>query len=39
MKAAFDAKPLMLDELKGKVDIKWFGHAGFKIQFKDEKDI
>jgi len=25
--------------LKGKVDIKWFGHAGFKIAFKDELDI
>ena len=23
----------------GKVDIKWMGHAGFKIQFKDEKNM
>ena len=24
-------KPLKHDPMKGKVDIKWFGHAGFKI--------
>ena len=32
-------KPLKHDPMKGKVDIKWFGHAGFKIQFKDKDDI
>ena len=26
-----DARPLTLEKLKGKVDLKWFGHAGFKI--------
>lgn len=31
MKAKLDEKPLTHDTLKGKVDIKWFGHAGFKI--------
>jgi len=24
-------KPLKHEPMKGKVDIKWFGHAGFKI--------
>ena len=27
------------DTLKGKVDIKWFGHSGFKISFKDASDF
>jgi cytosine/adenosine deaminase-related metal-dependent hydrolase len=36
MKAKIDARPLQLEKLKGKVDLKWFGHAGFKIQFLDE---
>ena len=31
MKAKLDEKPLTHEPLKGKVDIKWFGHAGFKI--------
>ena len=31
MKAKLDAKPLTMEPMKGKVDIKWFGHAGFKI--------
>ena len=39
MKAKMDARPLTLEALKGKVDIKWFGHAGFKIQFKDAEDV
>lgn len=39
MKAKLDEKPLTHEELKGKVDIKWFGHAGFKVQFKDDKDV
>ena len=39
MKAKIDARPLSLEKLKGKVDLKWFGHAGFKIQFLDEKDV
>lgn len=28
--------PLKEEELKGKVDIKYYGHAGIKISFKDE---
>ena len=39
MKEKMDARPLELEKLKGKVDIKWFGHAGFKIQFKDAEDV
>lgn len=39
MKAKIDAKPLQHEALKGKVDIKWYGHAGFKIQFKDKDDV
>lgn len=39
MKAKMDAKPLTHDTLKGKVDIKWYGHCGFKIGFKDDKDV
>ena len=35
MKAKMDARPLTEDELKGKVDVKYFGHAGFKIHFLD----
>jgi len=38
MKAKLDAKPLVQDKLKGKLDIKWFGHAGFKLSFLDEKE-
>ena len=33
------AMPLKLSEMKGKVDIKWYGHAGFKITFKDAEDV
>ena len=29
--AKIDARPLVHEALKGKVDCKWFGHAGFKI--------
>ena len=29
-------KPLNLDKLKGKVDLTWFGHSGFKIGFLDK---
>ena len=39
MKAKLDARPLTLDELKGKVDMKWFGHSGFKLSFKDAEDV
>ena len=39
MQKKIDERPLTLDPLKGKVDLKWFGHAGFKIQFKDKDDI
>lgn len=39
MKAKMDARPLQLEKIKGKLDIKWFGHAGFKLQFLDEKDV
>ena len=35
MKAKLDARPLEHDELKGKLDMKWFGHAGFKLHFID----
>jgi L-ascorbate metabolism protein UlaG (beta-lactamase superfamily) len=31
--------PLVLEKLKGKVDVKWFGHAGFKIYFKDKNNV
>lgn len=36
MKAKMDARPMHLDPLKGKLDIKYFGHAGFKISFLDD---
>ena len=39
MKAKLDAKPLTHEKLKGKVDIKWFGHAGFKVHFKDKDNV
>lgn len=26
------------EEMKGKVDISWFGHGGIKIHFKDADD-
>jgi len=39
MKKQLDAKPLSLEPMKGKVDIKWFGHAGFKVSFKDKDDV
>lgn len=39
MKKKMDERPLELDKLKGEVDIKWFGHAGFKISFLDDKEI
>lgn len=39
MKEKMDARPLTLEKLKGKVDLKWFGHAGFKLQFLDAKEI
>lgn len=31
------AKPLVEDELNGLVDLKYYGHSGFKISFKDEE--
>jgi L-ascorbate metabolism protein UlaG (beta-lactamase superfamily) len=39
MQEKMAARPLSLETLKGKVDLKWFGHAGFKIQFLDDKDV
>ena len=33
------ALPLKEEALKGKIDLKYFGHAGFRISFKDEKDV
>jgi len=36
MKEKFDARPLTQDPLKGKVDIKYYGHSGFKISFLDK---
>lgn len=38
-KAKMDARPLSLENLKGKVDLKWFGHAGFKIHFLDQENV
>jgi L-ascorbate metabolism protein UlaG (beta-lactamase superfamily) len=38
-KKSIDEGELIETPLKGKVDIKWLGHAGFKIAFKDELDI
>ena len=38
MKAQFEARSLEQTEVKGKVDIQWFGHAAFKISFKDADD-
>lgn len=37
--AEIQAKPLTQDALKGKVDIKWYGHCGFKIGFKDKDGV
>ena len=34
-----EARPLHLDPLKGKVDLKWFGHAGFKLSFMDKDEV
>lgn len=31
MQEKMAARPLTLETMKGKVDLKWFGHAGFKI--------
>ena len=39
LKKKMDERPLALDELKGKVDVKWFGHAGFKISFLDQENV
>jgi len=38
LKAKMDAEPLKEDVLKGKVDIKWYGHCGFKISFLDASE-
>lgn len=37
--AALLAMPLKEEDLKGKVDLKYYGHAGFKISYKDEGDV
>lgn len=39
VKAKMDARELELETLKGKVDVKWYGHAGFKIHFLDAEEI
>jgi len=39
MQEKMAARPLALDTLKGKVDLKWFGHAGFKVGFLDDKEV
>ena len=39
MKQKIEARPLVHDELKGKVDLKWFGHAGFKLNFLDASEV
>lgn len=36
---AMEARPLIEEEMKGKVDLKWMGHAGVKIQFKDADNV
>ena len=36
-KAKIDEREMDNDELKGKVDIKWYGHSGFKIHFLDKQ--
>ena len=36
---AMEARPLIEEEMKGKVDLKWMGHAGVKIQFKDAENV
>lgn len=33
------AMPLVHEELKGKVDLKWYGFAGWKVSFKDKNDV
>lgn len=32
-------RPLIEEDLKGKVDLKWMGHAGFKIHFLDAENV
>ena len=32
-------RPLSEEDLKGKVDLKWLGHAGFKVHFLDAEGI
>jgi hypothetical protein len=32
-------RPLKEEDLKGKVDLKWMGHAGFKIHFLDAENV
>ena len=39
LKKKMDAKPLTQEDLIGKVDVKWYGHAGFKIHFLDGDDV
>lgn len=34
-----EARPLKEEDLKGKVDLKWMGHAGFKIHFMDADNV
>ena len=31
--------PLAEEDLKGKVDLKWLGHAGFKVHFLDAEGV
>ena len=37
-KPAEGDRALTEDELKGKLDLKWYGDSGFKIHFKDKDD-
>lgn len=39
MVAKLQERPIEVATLKGKVDIKWYGHSGFKISFKDNEDV
>lgn len=32
------AMPLRQDAMKGKIDLKYYGHAGFKISFNDHEE-
>ena len=39
MKKQYDERELDKSELKGKIDCKWYGHAGFKLSFNDAEEV